>query len=278
MLPYIEIFPYTINCYDVFTYMGAVILLLYNFSQARQKRSLLSGYSLALLEKNRGRQTLLAKETFYVVAELLLVTILVAAIGSGCNGLWAKISTNNRANYFGNIYFLPPLFVLVSRVLRIPPCKQLDYCTPGISLALVSAKIGCFCAGCCFGFPMEGSFYYNYDQKEYQFPIQLVEGAVALALFFVLRAYQKRNRYPGSVFPLFVVLYSGTRFCTEFLRADFEPLVWRLTTYHFQCLAGLLLGVIELLLLRKFTVRISAWEDSLQTIKKQTKSEKIRRG
>ena len=69
-------------------------------------------------------------------------------------------------------------------------------------------------------------------------------------MFFVLRAYQKRNRYPGSVFPLFVVLYSGTRFCTEFLRADFEPLVWRLTTYHFQCLAELLLGVIELLLLR----------------------------
>ena len=64
MLPYFEIFPYTINCYDVFTYMGAVILLLYNFSHVRQKRSLLSGYSLALLEKIGVGRHFLRRKTF----------------------------------------------------------------------------------------------------------------------------------------------------------------------------------------------------------------------
>lgn len=271
MFPYIKIFSNEIGVYDVFSCLWALTMLVYNLAHIREKRAILGGLSLELLQKNRGRRTKLAEESFYIWIEILLVTVIVVGAGTCVNSLWARICTRNRANYFGNIYFLPFLAVLAFRFLRIPPLKQLDSCTPGIALALVAAKLGCFCAGCCYGFAMEGSFYYNYDREEYQFPIQLLEAGVALAIFFVLRVYKKRNRYPGSVYPMFMILYSATRFCTEFLRADFAPLVWRMNIYHFQCLAGLLLGLAEFFLLRKYTASVSAWEDRLQIPRKSIK-------
>ena len=53
-----------------------------------------------------------------------------------------------------------------------------------------------------------------------------------------------------------MILYSATRFCTEFLRNDFPQIAGKLTTYHFQCLGGIVVGIIEMILAIKVFPKI----------------------
>ena len=48
----------------------------------------------------------------------------------------------------------------------------------------------------------------------------------------------------GTVFPIYLMTYSGIRFFSEFLRGE-EAVMWGLKRYHYLCLIGLALGIIE---------------------------------
>lgn len=268
MFPTIEIFGKAIDAYALFNTLGAFVVLLYNLSQYQQKTMILSKYSCFILTEKRKKRELLSKVVFFAIAELIVITIIQGMIANTVNSIWAKLITKNNANYFGNIYFFMPLFLLACALLAIPPLKQLDYITPGFCLNLVFAKIACFCTGCCFGHEIAGSFYYSVSRHRCEIPIQAIELLIALMMFFVLRAYQKRNRHPGSVFPIYMILYSATRFLTEFMRDDFPSLWHGLSIYHFQCLAGVLLGLLALVFVVKKANSIGFLTEGLPGIQK----------
>ncbi len=73
-------------------------------------------------------------------------------------------------------------------------------------------RIGCFCAGCCYGLEHHGGF-----SIAGRFPVQLVESfllfAFAFLVFFTIR---KKNH----LFLLYILYYSFIRFFLEFLRGD----------------------------------------------------------
>ena len=83
-------------------------------------------------------------------------------------------------------------------------------------------RIGCFCAGCCYGIEYNGPL-----SVAGHFPVQLVEAALLFGFSFVvlgsLLRHQRHAELVSLSVPLFmwyVLYYSTLRFFLEFLRGD----------------------------------------------------------
>ena len=149
--------------------------------------------------------------------------------------------------------------------------KTADIASPTVALAHAMGRLGCFCAGCCFGaitdgpagvhFP-SGSQAYQTHRKEHvdalkgQFqelgewmslpvhPTQLYEAGVNFVLFAVLFfVIRKRKRFHGHVFAWFLTLYGAARFTLEFWRDDMRGEVFSLSTSQPIALPLMVAGV-----------------------------------
>ncbi len=70
---------------------------------------------------------------------------------------------------------------------------------------------------------------------------------------------RKRKKTAGVIYPLFMLLYCGSRFCSEFLRDDYPPVLGRLNGYHIQLIIGFILGVIYMIVVMKYSARITEY-------------------
>ena len=96
---------------------------------------------------------------------------------------------------------------------------------------------------------------YNPISGLIEFPAPFLEAGVALLLFIVLFTF--RNRFKkGTIFPIYLIAFSAIRFFTEFVRV--EPAVFMgLKTYHFLCIAGVVLGLIEYLAVHLYSKKVT---------------------
>lgn len=90
---------------------------------------------------------------------------------------------------------------------------------PAIALGLAIGRIGCFCAGCCYGVPTSLPWGVTFGDGIARHPTQLYESAFALALFIFLLASRRKFAEPGRLFGIFMIAYFAFRFLIEFLRA-----------------------------------------------------------
>ena len=96
-----------------------------------------------------------------------------------------------------------------------------------VSVPLIHAfgRLGCFCAGCCYGVPADpplGLYFNNSPVAPHGvalFPVQLLEAGLNLLLFFVLAlVFRKRRRL--SPVPVYLTSYAVIRFVLEYFRYD----------------------------------------------------------
>ena len=195
-------------------------------------------------------------EKRFLTALLILGEIVIISFAqyqlSGINSIFGEL-VGTEANYFGKLIFSPILVSFFCLLLGIDVFKQMDIITPALPLALAISKFGCFCTGCCRGIACSFGFY-NYATEQKEFPVQLVEMALAIFIFIFLMLWRKKAK-EGTVFPVYVILYSSTRFFSEFLRAE-ENVFLFLKTYHILCLLGVAAGVFLLLFVKKQKDRI----------------------
>ena len=125
-------------------------------------------------------------------------------------------------NYYGTALIGPFMLAAVCFVFGIDVIRAFDLIAPSYALGLVSSKIGCFAAGCCNGIEWEHGLY-NYQYERFEVPVQLIESGLALLVFVILVLIRNKTK-PGTLFPLYLILYSSTRFCSEFLRSEPEIL------------------------------------------------------
>lgn len=84
-------------------------------------------------------------------------------------------------------------------------------------------RVGCAIAGCCYGFEVTSGGIYNARIDKYCFPVQLIEAAGELTIFFIillilLFKLDKKNLYlPLSAY---CIIYGILRFILEFYRGD----------------------------------------------------------
>lgn len=229
--------------YDYFSYGVISLIYIYNFLCFKQKKESLSRLSLmisAYPTENKvvkffiSKNFLAAFETVLTVATYLLSTTFMGIFG-------AMIGDVN--NYFGMVYFIALLLLFTAYLIGLNPLKQADTFAPSIPFSLILAKIGCFFTGCCHGYEWKYG-YYNMKTGLVEFPVQLLEATEALFIFIFLLCYKKKSK-PGTLLPMFTILYSGLRFFSEFLRGEAEPMFWIIKPYHLFCIAGVILGVAE---------------------------------
>lgn len=247
-----------ISMYNFVGSFGFLAIFVYNFAMFRYKRNLLSNSSLFFIEiaSKRNKESLFAKTTFWTIIEIFIISC-VQYFPSAFFNLKLGSLLKTGANYFGLIYFIPLVLFLFCYIVSINPFKQMDLITPAYPLALIFAKLACFCDGCCGGFEcswgMANYHYSSVPQKE--FPTQLVESGLGLAIFIFLILYKKKAK-EGTLFPIYLITYSGTRFFSEFTSND--PNVFGiLKVYHILCIVGVIVGIIELLIVLKFAGKIT---------------------
>lgn len=207
-----------------------------------------------------------------ILGEIFIISFAQYVL-SGINTIFGEL-VGTEANYFGKLIFSPILVAFFCLLLGIDVFKQMDIITPALPLALAVSKFGCFCTGCCRGVVSSFGFY-NYKTNQTEFPSQLLEMALAFGIFVFLMIWKKKAK-EGTIFPIYLILYSSTRFFSEFTRAEGNVFFF-LKTYHILCLIGIIVGILMLVFIEKFKDRIrcfyneyfDATEDILNEVAKR---------
>jgi phosphatidylglycerol:prolipoprotein diacylglycerol transferase len=102
-----------------------------------------------------------------------------------------------------------------------------DLMVPSVAMGIAIGRIGCFLNGCCFGEPCElpwavtfgpGSIAGHELAGVHLHPTQIYESLIALVIFVVLLAVERRKPFEGFLFWLFVALLALSRFFIDPLR------------------------------------------------------------
>ncbi|SHK63321.1 phosphatidylglycerol:prolipoprotein diacylglycerol transferase [Hespellia stercorisuis DSM 15480] len=119
------------------------------------------------------------------------------------------------------------IFVLAHRCIfekRGLLMKHLNVLAPYLVLAQSFGRLGCLCAGCCYGKPtslilgvrfVKGTPAYNHYGSQKIFPIQLLECFCLLLILFTIYFISLQYKFIAYLF-----LYGSVRFLLEFLRGD----------------------------------------------------------
>jgi len=141
---------------------------------------------------------------------------------------------------------------------HLPWLTTLDVFSPGLAVGHAIGRIGCLCAGCCWGIraavPWAITFR-NYQAAELTgvplgvplHPTQLYESLAEAMIFVILFWRIRRPHAEGMIFGLYLILYSVSRFVIEFYRFHEQPLELGLSLTQWMSIGLLLFGVWVLL-------------------------------
>lgn len=238
-------FPYLgdVSLYSVFNILAGITIFAFIFLRYKKYKD-----ALGLDEKKHP--------VMLAFGQMALICVVFFGLFSVLNPSFAKWFTKGNANYYGNLTAWLITMLVIPFVFGVSPLRAMDVLSPALPLSLFVAKIACFFHGCCSGFEMQGGFYYNISNERYEFPVQMLESLVALCLFFFMRYYEKKNKLTGSVFPLYLFVYSITRFITEFFRADLPNVLGPLDAYQILSLIFAIYGGVLLYLVRNYGGKI----------------------
>src|SRR5437588_4161307 len=217
----------------------------------------------AVLNNRQGipiRKTLLI--AFLCIPIALAAARLLNAFEYGAN--WSNLGTeflrNSGSSIYGALIVCILMVIALTRVLGISAIQFFDAGAPAIAAGEAVSRVGCFCAGCCYGetwngvwavvFPA-GSFAYEDQHRRGLLdngashslavhPVQ-VYGVILMGLltWLLIRRFRQPHR-PGAIFFLMLVGYGAYRLAIIPLRVE------ALDTMKLFSVAFVLVGLIGL--------------------------------
>ncbi len=148
-------------------------------------------------------------------------------------------------------------WLYIRRAEKVDRTPYYDMGAVAIPLFHVFGRIGCFLGGCCYGVECSFGFTYHYNPIEIangvpRFPVQLVEAALNLALFFLLLTLFRKNRAKGKLLYLYLLIYPVYRFILEFFRGDaYRGFLFGLSTSQLISIVLFAIALIVLIIKRK---------------------------
>lgn len=217
MYPFLlpEIFGYTIPMYDLLILIGVFLMILYIGNRFEKQ----DGFSRQ--QSNRIIILIAISLVFALVFSFLL------------DGIFHSIKEGELE--FGSINFLGALiggfaaFLILMKFFYKDDNKDMKKISntviTGVVLAHAFGRIGCFCAGCCFGIPTESYlgvlFPYGHAHELYPgelvYPTQLFEAGFLFILFFLLTKVQF---FKNKEVETYLIGYGIFRILIEFIRGD----------------------------------------------------------
>lgn len=234
--------------YDFVPIVGRLLILTYGIARCRNQEKPF-GKRIQKLHgmcEQKFPGLFLANKRFWVFLELVVILV-TQYLWIGTLNVWFGPKVGTGANYFGTLFFHPLIMLALFAILGVDLREGMDRVTLNYPLFLFFAKVACFCHGCCRG--IESPFgLYNQVSNRMELPVQLLEAWFALLAFVMLQGICKYVK-KGTLFPIYAIFFSATRFFSEFLRTE-KPIFGVLKTYQVLCLIGLTVGVVELMLVK----------------------------
>lgn len=119
---------------------------------------------------------------------------------------------------------------------KLDTWRYLDAAVRVVPIIIFFVRVGCLCAGCCYGKPTDFFIHLRFTDAagaagalhpgEALHATQLYNMLNAVVMFFVLRWVYFHRRYYGQLLVVFFVYYGVTRFFIEFLRGDADRGMW----------------------------------------------------
>jgi phosphatidylglycerol:prolipoprotein diacylglycerol transferase len=140
------------------------------------------------------------------------------------------------------------------RSQHLPWLTTFDVFAPGIAVGHAIGRLGCLCAGCCWGIPTHVPWAITFrNQQAWQttgvplgiplHPTQLYEALAEAVIFAVLLRRIRRPHAAGAIIGLYLILYSVSRFLIEFYRFHEQPTELGLSLTQWMSIGLLLAGV-----------------------------------
>lgn len=157
------------------------------------------------------------------------------------------------AYYAGKIHKIDSKFYIREYIFLIP----LIHCF---------GRIGCFCAGCCYGIPYTGFGAVVFPRDSFApceislFPIQLIEAIVLLLISGTIFMLQVQIKCEYTI-ETYSILYGISRFILEYLRYDpARGKIWVLSTSQWISMILVILAVICIYSKSKYKKKINIIE------------------
>lgn len=246
MLPYINIFGYNIATYGLIIFIGifiGAIISIFYFTKF-----------------------------FNIKKEDVFYCILYAVIGVGIGAKLLYIITNipflienyqtlDLYNTFlqmlkGGFVFYGGLLggilgvFIYSKQFKISFKELLLILLPVVPLIHSIGRIGCLCAGCCYGMEYHGFGAITFHDSLLApndvplFPMQIVEAICNFIIFIVLLVTYKKFLGTYKTVGLYLVLYSIVRFTLEFFRGDLiRGIYFSLSTSQWISIVLFIIGI-----------------------------------
>jgi phosphatidylglycerol:prolipoprotein diacylglycerol transferase len=140
------------------------------------------------------------------------------------------------------------------RSQQLPWLTTFDVFAPGVAVGHAIGRLGCLCAGCCWGIPAHVPWAITFrNTQAWQLtgvplsiplhPTQIYEALAEAVIFAVLLWRIRRPHAAGAIIGLYLILYSVSRFVIEFYRFHEQPTQLGLSLTQWMSIGLLLLGV-----------------------------------
>lgn len=251
------------DAYSLFNTLARVLTIVASLLYFNIKKDSISSYSKILINFVGQKRIVIGKIKVEKIVEFILVSVELLLMGY-LPSLAAKVNrpfgslVGTGGNYFGLLTVVWLVVILISVLILSNPIKQLDLVAIFLPFRMIFTRLACFFNGCCWGIPWEyGPYNYHYDHPGNQVPVQAIESGFVLIIFLFLLWYRKRAR-PGTMFPMYVFLYSGLRFFNEFFTAADPDIIGPFNMYHILCAIGVVVGLVTFFVMRKYGEKISS--------------------
>jgi phosphatidylglycerol:prolipoprotein diacylglycerol transferase len=167
----------------------------------------------------------------YIATIILIVPALIGARLLFVLSEWNTYRRNprriwNRSEGGFMMYGAVPVMLLCSvpllRVLHLGFGAFWDVSTFTILMGMIFTRVGCLLNGCCGGRATRGWFGIHLPNTQgvwqKRVPTQALEAACAAGLLLVAVAMWRRTPFPGALFLLIMLSYSGARLLLELAR------------------------------------------------------------
>ena len=243
MLPFVSVMGRTVPVYGALGILGFLLGMLFillaapRFGLKRDDAAYI--YVFAALGGLAGAKLL------YILTVLPELAELIRA-GAGAQELMGYVS--GGLVFFGGVFGALPAAYLSARAYRVRLADFLPVLVPCIAIVGSLGRVGCFCAGCCYGVESGSCLAVVYPEGSLGapagvplLPVQLFEAAWQLAIFLLLLRFTARPARARFTAEFYILLYAPARFALEFWRGDAgRGSLWGLSTSQWLALAAVL--------------------------------------
>jgi phosphatidylglycerol:prolipoprotein diacylglycerol transferase len=225
MYPFLweEVLGYNVAMYDLLTAIGVFGMLLYVGDRLEKK----DGYT-----RRQANKILL-----FIVIGLGSALLFSALFDATFHWIEDGEFEFGSITFIGGLIGGVAMFTLLMRFFYRSEWKNigklLNTITVGILIAHAFGRLGCFCAGCCYGIESEWfGFVFPHGHSAGTgavLPTQLYESAFLFLSAYAIHTYKA---FKGREFASYLTAYGVFRFLLEFLRGDDRGSIIGLFTLH----------------------------------------------